>query len=226
MERGKTLAAMAAAELVKDGMGVGLGSGSTAAEFVRLLGEKVRKERLRIDCVPTSEDTRLLALKVGLRVVGLDEVKSLDLAVDGADAVDKNLNLIKGGGGCHAREKVVAYAAKKFVCIVDESKLRATLDGVPVPVEVLPFACSHVARTLEKSWNAKVSLRQGSGKAGPAITDNGNYIIDAVFVRMGDPCTLERELACIPGAVANGIFAARKPVVIVGRKNKAEVFRG
>jgi ribose 5-phosphate isomerase A len=226
MEAGKALAAMAAAEMARDGMGIGLGSGSTSAEFVRLLGQKVKKEKLRVECVPTSEDARLLALKAGLRVVGLDEVRSLDLAVDGADAVDRKLNLVKGGGGCHAREKVVAYAAKKFVCIVDGSKLRETLAGVPVPVEVLPFACGHVARTLEESWGAKAAVRRGGGKLGPVVTDNGNYIIDAVFKRIPDPCTLERELACVPGAVANGIFAARKPLVIVGRKNKAEIFKG
>ncbi|MDD5317754.1 MAG: ribose-5-phosphate isomerase RpiA [Candidatus ainarchaeum sp.] len=223
MADGKTRAAKAALEFVKDGMGVGLGSGSTAAEFIRLLGARAKARKWKLACVPTSEDSRVLALKAGLSTCALDEVKSLGLAVDGADAVDPNLNLVKGGGGCHAREKVVAYAAKKFVCIVDESKLRKSLDGFPVPVEVLPFAGAHVARAIERDWDAKAEFRRGGGKLGPVVTDNGNYILDATFRRVGDPRELERDLQCLPGVVASGIFAARRPILIIGRKDKAEM---
>ena len=220
----KENAAMAALEFVKDGMVLGLGSGSTAAIFIRLLGEQAKRMKWRLDCVPTSEDSRALALGAGLRVVSLGEVEGIALAVDGADAVDGALNLVKGGGGCHAREKVVAYAAKKFVCIVDESKKVETLAGVPVPVEVLPFACPLVKSQIEKKWKAAAAVRKGTGKMGPMVTDNGNYIIDAVFKEMPDPKALEFDLQKMPGVVANGIFAARKPdKVIVGKKSGAGV---
>ncbi|VVC71908.1 Ribose-5-phosphate isomerase A [uncultured archaeon] len=223
MAEGKTRAAKAALEFVKDGMEIGLGSGSTAAEFIRLLGARAKTRKWKLSCVPTSEDSRTLALKAGLTVVALDEVRKLDLAVDGADAVDPNLNMIKGGGGCHAREKVVAYAAKKFVCIVDESKMKKSLDNYPVPVEVLPFAAAHAAKSIEKTWAAKAVLRRGGGKVGPLVTDNGNYILDATFKRVGSPCELERELNCIPGVVANGVFSLKRPILIIGKKKGAEM---
>jgi ribose 5-phosphate isomerase A len=221
MEDGKVLAAKAALAFVKDGMGIGLGSGSTAAEFIRLLGARAKSRRWKLSCVPTSEDSRLLALAAGLRVCALDEAGALDVTVDGADAVDPGLGLVKGGGACLAREKIAAYAAKKFVCIVDESKLKPSLSAVPVPVEAIPFGCARVKATLEKAWKASVRLRKGSGKLGPVITDNGNYVLDAAFGRIPDPARLERELNCIPGVLENGVFAARKPIVIVGGKGKA-----
>ena len=224
MADAKENAAKAAVGLVKDGMVLGLGSGSTAAIFIKLLGEKAKAGKMHILCVPTSEDSRALALENGLRIAGLDEVEKIDLAVDGADAVDEKMNLVKGGGGCHAREKVVAYAAKKFACIVDEGKVKKSLAGVPVPVEVLPFACALVKKEIETGFGAKVSVRKGSGKMGPILTDNGNVILDAVFKDIAKPEVVEAGLQLIPGVVANGIFAVRKPdLLIVGRTGGAEI---
>lgn len=224
VDSAKANAAKAALPFIKDRMVVGLGSGSTAAIFIGMLGALAGKRGWALKCIPTSEDSRSLALKAGLQVVGLDAVRAVDVAVDGADLVDGEGRLIKGGGGCLAREKVVAYAAKRFVCIADESKLRPAFAGT-VPIEVLPFAHAQVAREVKKRWGAAVRLRMGSGKCGPIVTDNGNYILDAEFGKVGKPEALECELQCVPGVVANGIFARKKPVVIIGGKKSARVLR-
>jgi len=219
----KENAAKAALELVKDGMVVGLGSGSTAAIFIKLLGVKASENGWRLRCVPTSEDSRALAIEAGLKVVGLDEVDEIHLAVDGADAVDENRNLIKGGGGCHAREKIVAYAAKRFACIVDESKLKKDFGGNTIPIEVLPFAWPFVRRYVEKELEGNAVLRKGGCKVGPIVTDNGNFILDAVFKKVENPAGLEERLQMIPGVVANGLFAVRRPdLVIIGKTKGVE----
>lgn len=217
----KEQAARAALEYVKDGMVVGLGSGSTAAIFIRLLGEKVKAKKWCVSCIPTSEDSRALAFEAGLHVVGLEEVSKIDVAVDGADAVDEKHRLVKGGGGCQAREKVVAYAAKEFVCIVDESKLKKNFEGVKIPIEVIPFSLPFVKKGIEGNWKAVASVRKGSGKLGPVLTDNGNYILDVVFMELSKPEQVEAKLQQIPGVVATGLFTACKPKIIVGGKEKA-----
>lgn len=209
-------AARAALRYIKDGMVVGLGSGRTARLFVRLLGESGR----RVRCVPTSEETAGAARKAGLRLAGLEDVSGVDVAVDGADVVDSNFNLIKGLGGALAREKVVDYAAAQFVVIVDEGKLRERLGGI-VPIEVLPFAAPEVARALRKRFGSQVLLRKKGRE--PFVTDNGNHILDAGFELIEKPERMEEELQLIPGVVANGIFARRRPVIIVGDERGARI---
>lgn len=217
-EKAKENAARKALGFVKDGMVVGLGSGSTANIFTRLLGEA----GLKVLCVATSHDARAAALTSGLVVLGLDEVGRIDVAVDGADLVDGKRNLIKGMGGALAMEKVVDYLAKKFICLVDESKLGKAFSGV-VPIEVLPFAAAPVAMQVEEKLGAKAILRGGSGKCGPVVTDNGNWILDAEFGKVKDPAWLESALQEIPGVVANGIFTRNKPIVVVGTEKGARI---
>lgn len=222
MESAKRNAARAALDFIRDGMTVGLGSGSTAAIFIGMLGSLARRKKWRLMCVPTSEDSRALALKAGLRVAGLDEAGRIDVAVDGADLIMDKGHLIKGGGGCMAREKVVAYAAKKFVCIADERKLGPRFEG-SVPLEILPFAHVLVARELKRRWKVRAVLRTGSGKCGPVLTDNGNYILDAEFGKVERPDCLECDLQNIPGVVANGIFTRKRPIVILGGKKGVRI---
>jgi len=220
MSKPKENAAKEALKHVSDGMVVGLGSGSTAAIFIDYLGEKARLEEWDIKCVATSYDSRSLAVNAGLAVIGLDEAEKIDVAVDGADAVDGEKNLIKGYGGALVREKIVDYAAAKFVCVVDGGKLKP-VEG-RIPVEVLPFAAPLVQKQVKEKYLVESKLRMGTGKCGPLTTDNGNWIIDAEFKHVEDPVTLEEELDSIPGAVGNGIFTKNKPVVVIGKENGAE----
>ncbi|MET1123724.1 MAG: ribose-5-phosphate isomerase RpiA [Archaeoglobaceae archaeon] len=203
---GKERAAKTAAELVEDGMILGIGSGSTVELFLRFLGERIRRERLRVYGVPSSYQSHIIAVSCGIRVVDLFEYGELDLCVDGADQVDARMNCVKGGGAAMTREKVVAAASRRVVIIVDESKLAEKL-SMPVPVEVLPFAYGYVARRLEERAK-EVKLRTGSGKVGPLITDNGNFILDCDFGVISEPKKLELELNSIPGVIENGVFPA------------------
>jgi len=209
-------AAQAALELVLDGMVLGLGSGSTAEIFTRLLADRVAEEALDIIVVPTSAGIERVALDLGLQVSSLNEYPEPDLAVDGADAVDKDLNLVKGGGACLAREKAVDYAAKRFVVIVDERKLVSRLFEVPVPVEVMPCAWRAAEQVLRRFGTPRLRL-SSQGKYGPIVTDNGNFVIDLEVSADVPPTELEIELNAVPGVVENGIFSRRRPdEVIVG----------
>jgi ribose 5-phosphate isomerase A len=209
----KANAARAAMRFVRKGMTVGLGTGSTAALFIEALGERNRRESLGLTCVATSVASERMAKRIGLKVVGLDRVKSIDLAVDGADQVDLRLNLIKGGGGAHAREKVVDYAAAKFVVIADESKAVSRLSGA-VPLEILPFAVPLVARQLLRDYGAKVVPRKG-------ISDNGLALADARFKSIANPARLEAELSLMPGIAANGLFTRNVHGVFFGSETGA-----
>ncbi|MFH1200705.1 MAG: ribose-5-phosphate isomerase RpiA [Candidatus Micrarchaeota archaeon] len=195
----KAQAARAALKLVRNGMTVGLGTGSTAAVFIEELAARNRREHLDLTCVATSIACEKQARALGLHVAGLGEVKKIDLAVDGADQVDRRLNLIKGGGGAHAREKVVDYAAAKFVVIAVESKLVARLAGA-VPLEILPFALPLAARQVQREFGAKVVARK-------VLSDNGLVLADAHFKPIANPGKLEAGLCAIPGIAANGIFS-------------------
>ena len=218
----KLNAAVKALEYVKDGMIIGLGSGSTAEIFLEKLAEKVRND-LNVAVIPSSLGTEIIARQHGLKIVSLQEYPEVDLAVDGADIVDEGLNLIKGGGAAMAREKVVDYAAKKFIVIVDKTKLSSNLYDFPVPIEVLPFALGYVLKKLEKYGAPSVRM-SGKGKYGPVITDNGNLIVDLTVKIEADPSKLEREINTIPGVVENGIFPAEYvDLVIVGREDGATV---
>ncbi len=212
MNLSKINAAKAALDYVKDGMCIGLGSGSTVKEFIRLLGEKV-KSGLKITCVTTSFDSRMLAAENGISVTEPYSIGEIDLAVDGADKVTKTA-LLKGGGGALTREKIVDYNAKRFIVIVDESKvLEGVLEG-EVNLEVLPFAAPLIMRQLKK-YNPKI--RMSKAKLGPVISDNGSFIIDCAM-KIENPKELERELKSIPGIIENGIFT-KFDQIIVGNEN-------
>ena len=200
----KRLAGEAAADLVKDGMVVGLGTGSTVAWTIKRLGQRIKEEGIEILGVPTSFQAENLAIESGVSLTTLNVHPVLDLAIDGADQVDARLFAIKGGGAAHTREKVVACSARRFVIVADESKYADKLTW-PVPVEVLPFAFRLVERKL-KDLLAEPVLRLGKMKDGPVITDNGNFVIDANFGVIEKPEELAALLCRIPGVIEHGIF--------------------
>src|ERR1700737_3727953 len=199
----KRSAAARAVSLVSSGMKLGLGTGSTAAHFVDLLGERVRSGP-DVICVATPEATRARAERQGLRITTLDQTPRLDLTIDGADEIDPELRLIKGGGGALLREKIVASASRKFVIIADSSKQVPVLGRFPVPVEVISFAQSLVATKIAL-LGASVGVRsEPSGQ--PFITDEGHRILDCNFGPISDPPALARALEALPGAVEHGLF--------------------
>ncbi|MBI4363181.1 MAG: ribose-5-phosphate isomerase RpiA [Euryarchaeota archaeon] len=214
----KRAAGEAAARLVRRGMVVGLGTGSTAAFAVQALGRRVREEKLRVWGVPTSEDTRRLARRVGIHLTTLRDHPTLDLAIDGADQIDPRLNLIKGGWGAHTREKIVATASRRFIVVADPGKLTPVLDW-PVPLEVLPMA-----RPLVEG---EVRRLGGSTRVRPGFkTDNGNPVLDARLGRLRDPGRWDRILSEIVGVVEHGIFPRRMVHrAIIGRADGVEVLR-
>jgi ribose 5-phosphate isomerase A len=218
-ETGKRAAGEAAAKLVEPGMRVGLGTGTTARWFVIALGSRVR-EGLRIGCVATSDATTQLAAEQGIAVEALDR-RGLDLAVDGADEVDPDLRLLKGRGGALVREKIVAAAARSFVVVVDETKLRAALAGI-VPVEVVPFGVDRTLALLE-STGAPFALRRAGGA--PAVSDNGNLIADGEYAALDDPEGLAARLDAIPGVVGHGLFLGMADLVLVGGTDTGSVER-
>ncbi len=217
MEELKKGVARNALEFIEDDMVVGLGTGSTTAYFIQYLGKLIMEGELEdIYGVPTSYQSRLLAIENGIPVVSIDEVDAIDIAVDGADEVDPQLNLIKGRGAALTMEKIIEYRAGTFLVLVDESKLVERLgQKMPVPIEVIPAAWRAIAEEIEV-FNAEAELRMASKKDGPVITDNGNFILDARFHRIEDPLDLEVELNNIPGVVENGIFADIADIVLVG----------
>ncbi len=200
----KKAAGEAAADLVNSGMVVGLGTGSTVAWTIKRLGERIKEEGLDFYGVPTSFQAEDLAIASGIKLTTLNQHPQLDLAIDGADQVDANLFVIKGGGAAHTREKVVSCSARHFVIVADESKFVEKLSW-PVPVEVLPFAARLVERRL-KEPGGKPVLRQGLRKDGPVITDNGNFVMDVDFGVIVDPEALAAKISPIPGVVEHGIF--------------------
>ncbi|MBI4416455.1 MAG: ribose-5-phosphate isomerase RpiA [Euryarchaeota archaeon] len=209
----KRLAGEAAIAHVRDGMTVGLGTGSTAAHAIRKLAAVVRERGWTIRGVPTSIATERLAASLGLPLATLDEVDSVDVAIDGADEVDPKRNLIKGAGGAHLREKLVARAAAKVVIAVDASKLVPVLGTkAPVPVEVHPFGWRQTKNALEALW-CTATLRTADGD--PFWTDNGNYILDCKFGPIPKPEKLEREINNVPGVLENGLFVGLAHVVVV-----------
>ncbi|HNX40579.1 MAG TPA: ribose-5-phosphate isomerase RpiA, partial [Methanothrix sp.] len=200
----KRLAGEAAAELVKSGMAVGLGTGSTVAWTIRRLGARMAEEGLDFLGVPTSFQAESLAIECKIALTTLSQHPVLDLAIDGADQVDADLFVIKGGGAAHTREKVVACSARRFVIVADESKFVKKLTW-PVPVEVLPFAYRPVEQRLRDLGGQPV-LRLGKMKDGPVITDNGNFVLDVDFGTIEQPAALAAKLSRIPGVVDHGIF--------------------
>ena len=221
-------AAQAALDFVKDGMIVGLGTGSTSAHFVRLLGERVR-QGLRIKGVPTSEATRNLAEQAGIALLEISQVTSIDVDVDGADEIDPAFRLVKGGGGALLREKIVAVASKSMVVIADESKWVETLGAFPLPVEVTRFGFAltleRVRRVLRgtKCAGDEVVLRTSGKSNEPVITDGGNYILDAHAQSIPAPEDLSAALKDIAGVVEHGLFINLARTVILGQAKGAVI---
>jgi ribose 5-phosphate isomerase A len=227
-DQAKYNAAVAALDFVKDGMIVGLGTGSTSAHFVRLLGERVR-QGLRVKGVPTSEATRTLAEQSGVPLIEISQITGIDVDVDGADEVDPAFRLIKGGGGALLREKIVAAASKHMVVIADDSKWVETLGLFPLPIEVVRFGFALTAERVRAALQAtgctgdEVSLRT-SGKANePVITDGGNYVLDAHARAIPNPEALGAALKDIAGVVEHGLFLGLAQTVILGRADGAEI---
>lgn len=223
IEECKGKAAMAALAEIADGMVLGLGTGSTVEHFAALLSGEVRKG-LRIKVVPTSYHSIQMALKYGFEVLPIELVNEVDLIVDGADEVDRRLNMIKGRGAALAREKVVACMASRRVYIVSYDKVVDKLCSTkPIPVEVLPFAYKYVMRKLEELGGEPELREAGRFKDGPLVTDNGNFIIDVYFKPLDDPHELELRIKRIPGVVEVGLFCGIADVVYIGKPDGLEV---
>lgn len=206
-----------AAEYVKDGDILGLGTGSTTHYFIEAVGKKIKQEEIEVMGIPTSFQSLLLAKEWNIPITSLEE-HDIELAVDGADEVDPEFNLIKGGGAAHTKEKIVDYAARRFYVIVDDSKYVEKLGNFPVPVETIPESSRVVMKAL-KDMRANPTIRMAERKDGPVITDNGNFIIDAKFDEILSPPHLEVDLNSIPGVVENGIFSNIVDKVIIGTKD-------
>jgi ribose 5-phosphate isomerase A len=224
----KESAALTALEYVRDGMAIGLGTGSTAAKFVEALSYKVAAG-MNVICVPTSDATQELAQTLGIPLTTLDEVPHLNLTVDGADEIDDQLRLIKGGGGALLREKIVATASDRMLVIADGSKLVPILGQFPLPIEVVPFGLSATFRlveamAVEAGCQGQIALRKvGSGD--PFITDEGNYILDCHFGRIAEPEVLAFALLRVPGVVEHGLFLGIADLAIVAKPSGVEVLR-
>ena len=208
----KEAAARASLRFVKDGQIVGLGTGSTAAYFIQLLGEQMKKG-LRIRGIPSSDRSRDQAASLGIPLTTLNEFPQIDVTVDGADEVDPQLRMIKGGGGALLREKIVASATKQLVIIADATKRVPVLGRFPLPVEVIKFAEAVVATKI-KALGAEVEVRRGTdGK--PFLTDENNHILDCRFGQIPDADGLARQLSDMPGIVEHGLFIGMANVVLV-----------
>ncbi|MGN5652001.1 ribose 5-phosphate isomerase A [Bacillus sp. Brlt_9] len=212
----KQLAGEYAANFVKDGMIVGLGTGSTVYWTIQKLGERV-KEGLSFQAVPTSKETETLAKQLSIPLISLNEMDILDLTIDGADEIDSNLQLIKGGGGALLREKIVATSSKELIIIADESKLVTHLGIFPLPVEITPFSWKQTERKIQ-SLGCHTTLRLKNNET--FITDNNNVIIDCVFPHnITNPANLHTQLKMITGVVETGLFINMTNKAIIGTKN-------
>ncbi|HFK1449664.1 MULTISPECIES: ribose 5-phosphate isomerase A [Bacillus cereus group] len=212
----KQLAGEYAATFVKDGMKIGLGTGSTVYWTIEKLGERV-KEGLSFQAVPTSKETEVLAQQLNIPLISLNDIQSLDLTIDGADEIDSNLHLIKGGGGALLREKIVASSSKELLIIADESKLVTHLGTFPLPVEIIPFSWKQTKSKIQ-SLGCQTTLRLKNNET--FITDNNNMIIDCVFPHnITNPANLHNHLKMITGVVETGLFVNMTSKAIIGTKN-------
>ncbi|MBE9128388.1 MULTISPECIES: ribose-5-phosphate isomerase RpiA [unclassified Coleofasciculus] len=207
----------AAAERVQSGMIVGLGTGSTTAYAIEYLGDRLKQGKLKdIVGIPTSFQAEVLARQYGIPLTTLDVVDRIDIAIDGADEVDPQKNLIKGGGAAHTREKIVDSLAEQFIVVVDSSKVVERLGSTfKLPVEVMPMAYVPAMRAIEKLGGIP-ELRMGVKKAGPVVTDQGNMVIDVKFDSIDNPAELEKTINNIPGVLENGLFVGVADVILIG----------
>jgi ribose 5-phosphate isomerase A len=227
VEKARLNAAAQAIRELKDDTTIGLGSGSTVLKTLELAAERIKKENLHITFVPTSYQIEIAAKNLGLKLGGLDEDTELDLAIDGADQTQwRTLDLVKGGGAALLREKIVDSTTKKLVIVIDEKKLAKTLGGDhPIPVEIVPFGYRSTLGKIRKI-SEKAVLREGSGKIGPVITDNGNLVADVYFRSMRRPDLVDEKLKNIPGVVETGLFLGMCDVAYVGRRDgKVDIMR-
>jgi ribose 5-phosphate isomerase A len=212
----KQMVAEAAINHIKDGMVVGLGTGSTAYWAIQKLGARI-KEGLQIQAIATSIHSDNLAQTLGIPMVSAAQINRIDVTIDGADEVDNALNLIKGGGGALVREKIIAKASTHYIIIVDETKLVDKLGKFPLPIEVIPFGAEWTLRRI-RELGCKASLRQAAGKA--YSSDNGNYIADCEFGLINEPDALQAAINLIPGVVECGLFIQMADEVMVGYNNE------
>lgn len=222
-EAEKKLAALKSVEFIEDGMAVGLGSGSTARLFVQALGERVR-QGLDIKAIPTSKKTKAQAITEGITLTGFNEISRLDVTVDGADEIDSNLNLIKGGWGALLREKIVARATDCFIVVADSRKMVETLGSFPLPVEVIPFGWQNVAESI-RQLDSTVELRLKEN-GHPFRTSQRNFVLDCRFGDISDPAYLGTKLRQIIGVVEHGLFVGMTDKAIIGRNDSVEVISG
>ena len=220
-DEAKKLAGRRAIEaFVRDGMKLGLGSGTTSHFFVRALGEKVR-DGLQIAATTTSESTTAVAREVGIAITDVNDMGEIDLTIDGPDEIDRVFRMIKGGGACLLWEKIVAHASKQMITICDETKIVDHLGRFPLPVEVVQFGWRQteraVANVLGDFGLPGVALQRREREAGPVVTDSGNYILDCRCERIDDPAGLEAALNMVPGVVDNGLFTRESDGMVVGR---------
>ena len=219
---------MAALEFVEDGMVLGLGSGSTAEIFIERLGEKVAGG-LKVSGIPTSQRTAEVARESGVPLIDIARIDSIDLTVDGADEVDQNFHLIKGGGACLLREKIIAHASKRMVVIVDDRKMVDTLGAFALPVEVDPFGMTLTANQIYAALKATgcedgvTTLRQTRDGDGPLVTDGGHWILDCRAKSIPDPAATARALAALPGVMEHGLFIDLADVIVIGEIDHARV---
>ena len=217
----KQIVADAAIKEVKSDMILGLGSGSTAALMIRSLAKEIRSGKLQnIRGVATSFQSEVLALELDIPLIDLASVSQIDLAIDGADEVDPRFHLIKGGGACHVREKLVASKANRLLIVVDETKLVQNLNlSFPLPVEVIPNAWKQVQDVISE-MNGRSTLRMATKKAGPVVTDQGNLILDVMFNDgISNPKDIEMSINNIPGVLENGLFVDLTDKILVGKIN-------
>jgi len=224
-ESAKKRAALEAAKHVEDGFAVGVGSGSTTAYAIEEIGRRIKEDGLRVQCVPASYQSFLLAVEFGMPVTTLNEHSNLDLYIDGADQIDRNLNLIKGGGGALTREKITACVAKRFIVIADETKLAKSLgENQSLPIEVLPFG-EPVVKSRIRNIGGKPVLRMIKERFIPYITDNGNFILDVDFGVIDKPKELEAELKSIPGVIETGLFIEMADAAYIGSATTVKMLR-
>ncbi len=222
LDKLKRAAALESVAYVKDGMVVGLGTGSTARHMVIALGEMV-KAGMKLRGVPTSQETAVLARESGIPLIDSENRWVIDVAIDGADQVDPSFNLIKGGGGALLKEKIVAASAKRFIVLVDQTKRVPVLGGsFPLPIEVVPFGWGSTAREIETLTRSAVVLRERGGV--PFKTEAGNFILDVHVSRIDRPRELEIALNDVPGVVETGLFVGRTDVLIVGTAGGTETY--
>ena len=219
----KQAAGYLAADYVKEGMIIGLGTGSTVAYTMKRLSQRIIEENLSIKGVPTSIQTMMRARDLGIPLVSSGDNPTISITIDGADQIDNQLRLIKGRGAAQVRERIIADASDQLIIVADGSKLCDPLSG-PVPVETIPFAMDHVIIRLTR-MGGKVQVREGVKKDGPVISDNGNIILDYYPERIDDPEKLETMINTIPGVVSCGIFTefSDKTIVIIGEPSGTRI---